>query len=118
VLVVLRQKLLLKASSSLVSICIAARGRNDRDSRPGQGLLMVLGGRLATLRDRFYAFFIPRHVLSSPFLRTKSETSSIVLTWRWIMDLVFIAGGAALWFVMVLLVWGFARLEKPQGERS
>jgi hypothetical protein len=30
----------------------------------------------------------------------------------------FIAGAAALWFVMVLLVWGFGRLEKPQGERS
>lgn len=34
------------------------------------------------------------------------------------MDLVFITGAAALWFVMVLLVRGFVRLEKPQGERS
>lgn len=34
------------------------------------------------------------------------------------MDLAFILGAAALWGVMVLLVWGFKKLEKPEGGRS
>ena len=34
------------------------------------------------------------------------------------MDIAFIVGAAALWGVMVLLVWGFQRLERPQGGRS
>ena len=33
------------------------------------------------------------------------------------MDIVFIAAGAGLWGLMVLLVWGFRKLEKPQGDR-
>jgi hypothetical protein len=33
------------------------------------------------------------------------------------MDMVFIAAAAGLWSVMVLLVWGFKKLEKPQGGR-
>lgn len=34
------------------------------------------------------------------------------------MDLVFIFDATALWGVMVLLVWGFQKLEKPEGGRS
>jgi hypothetical protein len=34
------------------------------------------------------------------------------------MDLAFILGAAALWGAMVLLVWGFQKLEKPEGGRS
>jgi hypothetical protein len=34
------------------------------------------------------------------------------------MDIAFIVGAAALWGVMVLLVWGFQKLERPQGGRS
>ena len=34
------------------------------------------------------------------------------------MDIVFVAAAAGLWGVMVLLVWGFKKLEKPAGGRS
>lgn len=34
------------------------------------------------------------------------------------MDIAFIFGAVALWVVMVLLVWGFQKLEKPEGGRS
>ena len=33
------------------------------------------------------------------------------------MDIVFLAGIALFWGVMVLLVWGFLKLERPQGGR-
>ncbi len=33
------------------------------------------------------------------------------------MDIVFLAAGALLWALMVLLVWGFRKLERPQGGR-
>lgn len=34
------------------------------------------------------------------------------------MDIVFVAAAAAcLWGLMVLLVWGFRKLEQPQGGR-
>ena len=33
------------------------------------------------------------------------------------MDIAFIAIAAALWGVMVLLVWGFQKLEKPARGR-
>lgn len=33
------------------------------------------------------------------------------------MDIVFVALLAALWGLMVLLVKGFKRLERPQGDR-
>lgn len=33
------------------------------------------------------------------------------------MDIVFIAAAAGLWGVMVLMVWGFKKLEKPVGGR-
>ena len=33
------------------------------------------------------------------------------------MDMVFVAAAAALWGVMVLLVWGFKKLEKSTGGR-
>ncbi|SFU78785.1 hypothetical protein SAMN05216350_105114 [Polaromonas sp. YR568] len=66
----------------------------------------------------FYTFFIPATPLSSPFLHAESDTFSIVIRWRKIMDLAFILGAASLWGVMVLLVWGFQKLEKPEGGRS
>ena len=34
------------------------------------------------------------------------------------MDAVFVAAAAALWGVMVLLVWGFTKLDAPAGGRS
>jgi hypothetical protein len=34
------------------------------------------------------------------------------------MDSVYIATAAGLWGVMVLLVWGFKKLEKPKGSQS
>jgi hypothetical protein len=33
------------------------------------------------------------------------------------MDLVFAGTCLALWGAMVLMVWGFKKLEKPQGGR-
>ena len=34
------------------------------------------------------------------------------------MDIAFLFGVALLWGVMVLLVWGFQKLEKLEGGRS
>jgi hypothetical protein len=34
------------------------------------------------------------------------------------MDIAFLLGVALLWGAMVLLVWGFKKLEKPEGGRS
>jgi hypothetical protein len=34
------------------------------------------------------------------------------------MDIVFVGAGALLWLLMVLLVWGLRKLERPQGGRS
>lgn len=34
------------------------------------------------------------------------------------MDFVFLAAAAGLWGVMVLLVWGFEKLEKPARGRA
>ena len=34
------------------------------------------------------------------------------------MDIAFIFGIALLWGVMILLVWGFQKLEKAEGGRS
>lgn len=33
------------------------------------------------------------------------------------MDIVFVAAGALLWALMVLLGWGLRKLERPQGGR-
>ena len=33
------------------------------------------------------------------------------------MDIVFLLAAAGLWGLMVLLVWGFRKLERPQGSR-
>ncbi len=33
------------------------------------------------------------------------------------MDLVFLGGAVLLWGVMVLMVWGLRKLERPQGGR-
>ncbi len=34
------------------------------------------------------------------------------------MDIAFVIGLVLLWGLMALLVWGFKKLEKPQGGRS
>lgn len=34
------------------------------------------------------------------------------------MDIAFIVGGILLWVVVVLMVKGLAKLEKPKGERA
>lgn len=64
-----------------------------------------------------YAIFIRAGQLSSPFLRTGFDTFASVQLWRVNMDIVFLAGIALLWGVMALLVWGFRKLERPQGAR-
>ena len=33
------------------------------------------------------------------------------------MDIVFLAIAAVLWGLMALMVWGFRKLERPQGGR-
>jgi hypothetical protein len=33
------------------------------------------------------------------------------------MDAVYVAMALGLWLALVLMVWGLAKLEKPQGER-
>lgn len=33
------------------------------------------------------------------------------------LDMTFVGGMAALWGLLALLVWGFEKLEKPQGGR-
>jgi hypothetical protein len=65
----------------------------------------------------FYAFFTARSSLSSPFLRPEKYASPHRFDRRTFMDFVFIAASVALWGLMVLLVWGFKKLEKPQGGR-
>jgi hypothetical protein len=67
---------------------------------------------------RFYAFFTPPALLSSPFLHAKTQTSPIVFSRRNFMDMVFVLGAALLWGLMVLLVWGFEKLAPPEGGRS
>ena len=34
------------------------------------------------------------------------------------MDISFVVGIVMLWGVMALMVWGFEKLEKPEGGRS
>ena len=34
------------------------------------------------------------------------------------MDIPFVFGMAALWAVMALMIWGFKKLEKPEGGWS
>jgi hypothetical protein len=68
-------------------------------------------------RLEFYVFFTATWQISSPFLRTSSQTPDVHLIQELLMDIVFVAASAALWGLMVLLVWGFKKLEKPQGGR-
>jgi hypothetical protein len=68
-------------------------------------------------RVELYVFFTATRQISSPFLRTASHTLSVHLIQELLMDIVFIAASAGLWGLMVLMVWGFKKLEKPQGGR-
>ena len=34
------------------------------------------------------------------------------------MDIAYVSGIAALWGVLALMVWGFKKLEKPDGGRA
>ena len=34
------------------------------------------------------------------------------------MDVAYISGIAALWSLLALMVWGFKKLEKPDGGRA
>ena len=34
------------------------------------------------------------------------------------MDIPFVSGVVVLWALMALMVWGFKKLEKPEGGRS
>jgi len=51
------------------------------------------------------------------FYAPVSTLRVIHLTQELLMDIVFIAAAAGLWGLMVLLVWGFKKLEKPVGGR-
>ena len=65
-----------------------------------------------------YAFFTRPADLCSLFLRAVFQTPSIAFRrWRSEMDIVFLGAVALLWGLMVLLVWGFRKLERPQGAR-
>ena len=68
-------------------------------------------------RGELYVFFTATRQISSLFLRTDSHTAVIHLTQELLMDIVFVAAAAGLWGVMALMVWGFKKLEKPQGGR-
>ena len=62
---------------------------------------------------RFYGLGVnlyPLFALRSPHFRIDGIR-------RFLMDIVFLACVALLWGVMVLLVAGFRRLERPQGGR-
>ena len=63
------------------------------------------------------AFFIRADPLGVLFLRPTFQTLASGRLWSAIMDLVFLGGIGLLWLLMVLLVAGFRRLEKPQGGR-
>jgi hypothetical protein len=65
-----------------------------------------------------YGFFTACPPSSSPFLHAASQTSAINLTGELLMDIAFIAAAAGLWGVMVLLVWGFGKLDAKAGGRS
>jgi len=68
-------------------------------------------------RVELYVFFTATRQISSPFLRTGSQTSVVHLIQELLMDIVFIAASAPRWGLMILLVWGFKKLEKPAGGR-
>jgi hypothetical protein len=34
------------------------------------------------------------------------------------MDIAYVGGIAALWGLLALMVWGFKKLEKPEGGRA
>jgi hypothetical protein len=53
-----------------------------------------------------------------PFLRTGVQTSVVHLNQELLMDVVIVVVAAGLWGLMVLLVWGFKKLEQPEGGRS
>lgn len=62
-----------------------------------------------------YGIFMPAGRLLPPFIGTRFQTRLSRLEET--MDIVFLAAGALLWLLMVLLVWGFRKLERPQGGR-
>ena len=81
-----------------------------QESEPTDNTGLRLGGAV-------YGFYTAACDISSPFLRILRQTPVILLTLELLMDLVFVAAMAGLWGLMVLLVWGLKKLEKPQGGR-
>jgi hypothetical protein len=79
---------------------------------------MRQSGQGAACEGSVYGFYTAVRSISSPFLRADIQTPFIRLNQELLMDIVFIAASAGLWGLMVLLVWGFRKLEKPQGGRS
>lgn len=62
-------------------------------------------------------FLYTRHAnLNCVFMRPNPYSSPYFIE-RSIMDVVFIGGAIALWFAMVLMVWGLKKLEKPEATR-
>ena len=66
----------------------------------------------------FYNFFTPCHAFSSLFLHAEIYAFNIVKSRSWVMDIAYIGGIAALWGLLALMVWGFKKLEKPEGGRA
>ena len=65
-----------------------------------------------------FTLFLQPTAQSHPCFYTHfSILCSIHLNQEWCMDMVFLAAAGALWGVMVLLVWGFEKLEVPAGGR-
>ena len=52
-------------------------------------------------------FYTPKHKLLPSLLAGEG-----------FMDIAFVFGIAMLWAVLALLVWGFKKLEKPEGGRQ
>jgi hypothetical protein len=59
----------------------------------------------------FVPVFTARNLRSSYCFYSWSRVMGIGL------DMTFVGGMAALWGLLALLVWGFEKLEKPQGGR-
>lgn len=65
-----------------------------------------------------YGIFTASCAISSLFLHTNLQTPGIHLTKELPMDIVYLSTTAGFWAVLVLLVWGFNKLENPKGGQS
>ena len=78
---------------------------------------MPINEQALALNAIFTVFLQPVDECQLRFYAPLATIRVIHLTQELLMDIVFIAAAAALWGLMVLLVWGFKKLEKPAGGR-